>query len=157
MSLAIPTSAIKVTDVSTTPQQQLGTLFLQPADDTGVGHKVWIYVQMTGSAAAVGNVLSRAGASSTGQVILAPADSAVSRVVGVAQHAIPQNSYGFILREGIGEVLADAGGVTVNLGIMTGDAAGTADASASVVGADFGIALETVASALATCQLSCRG
>jgi len=146
----------KLTQVDTTAQFPLGFQYSTGATAAGLGNQTWIYVKME-DATVIGSVVSRKAAETTYIGILAPADSAISRVIGVAQHVIADNSYGWILREGVGEVLADAGGVTVDLGLMLGDAAGTADAASAVTTDSFGIATESVASGLATCRIFCRG
>jgi len=123
------------------------------------GEREWIYVFNDEAATnfAEGHVVSRDAATIAVDGILAPANTHACRVVGVVQHAIAFGSFGFILRKGIGEVLADAGGVTADLGLIVGDAAGTADAAAAVTDASFGVAIDTAASALATCWVNCQG
>ena len=152
------TMGVAITDVSTTQQMPLGFEHHEPASGDDQGEKVWIYVQMTGAAAVVGSVLSFGDGATTYVVQKSPANTHASRVVGAAQHAIAENSYGFILRRGLGSVLADSGDIIANLGIIVGDAAGTADdAAAAVTDASFGVAQESQASALAPCWLNCQG
>ena len=87
-----------------------------------------------------------------------PATMHAGRVVGVAQHVIAQNSYGFILRRGLGLVLADSGDLTANLGMMVGDAAGTADDAGAVTTQAFGIATAAIsAAATGNAFLNCQG
>lgn len=156
MSFGTVAFAGKLTTVDTTPSYPLGYTVVVPAKGDGLGNQVWIYVKSE-DVIVQGSVVSRKAGESTYIGILAPIDSTISRVIGVAQHAIASGSYGFILREGVGEVLADAGGVTADLGLMLGDAAGTADAASAVTTDSFGVATETVASGLATCRICCRG
>ncbi len=151
------TMGIAVTDVSTEQQLPLGFEYHEPAGPDDTGPKVWIYVQMKADPTVVGSVCSFNAAATTYTVRKVPANTHACTVVGVAQHVIAADSFGFILRRGVGEVLADGGGVTANEGLMVGDAAGTADVAGAVTTESFGTAQETVASALATCWINCRG
>ena len=143
-----------VTRVTTTQELPLGFQVTVPNGDAG--DQVWIYVSASESLV-VGSVCSLAAAATTYNVRKIPVDTHACTVVGVAQHVIAGSSYGFILRRGKGVVLADSGGVTVNLGMIAGDAVGTADAAAAVTDASFGVAQATAASATAACWLNCPG
>ncbi len=158
MGAASRTMGISVTDVDTSAKLPLGFCYHQPADDGNAGEKVWIYVQMTGAAAVVGSVLSFGDGATTYVVQKSPANTHASRVVGVAQHAIAQNSYGFILRRGLGSVLADTGDLSADTGLIVGDAVGTADDAAAVTSAVFGIATAGIsAGATGNCFINCMG
>jgi hypothetical protein len=155
-----------VTDVSTTPQNPLGSKWLvTPATAVGskanMGDQEWIYVKMTGAAAAVGSVLARAAGTSAYEVVLAPVTTThVGRIVGVAQHAIAQDSYGWVLRDGVGQVLADATGYAADLGlIISGTTAGTVDSTATVTNAVIGTSIVASAGspALGTARIACLG
>ena len=115
------TMGIAVTDVSTTQQLPLGFEYHEPASGDDQGEKVWVYVQMTGSAAAQGDILMRVNGSATYTGILSTtALHSRLRILGVAQHAIAENSYGFILRRGIGSIRAgDGAALTINTAFTT--------------------------------------
>lgn len=166
---------IAVTTVTTDAQAPLGFIHNEPASSSqgllAQGEKTWIYVRAA-AALALGEVCIRQ-ASATGDagnygnpdstvpvgtgVILSSGLVAVNRVVGVAQHAIAINSYGFIQRSGIGTVLDD-GGLVVNLGI-TPDSLG--EATTAAVGTDsFGLCILLdggTAGDPSTCMIDCKG
>tara|TARA_R110000824_G_scaffold10774_2_gene47203 strand:- start:541 stop:990 length:450 start_codon:yes stop_codon:yes gene_type:complete len=147
---------IAITDTGTTQVMPLGFEFHEPASGDDQGEKVWIYVEAS-EALVIGSVCSYAAAATTVKVRKVPANTHAGTILGVAQHVIAINAFGFILRRGVGEVLADSGGTTANLGLIAGDAVGTADAAAAVTDASFGVAQEAVASGLATCWINCQG
>jgi hypothetical protein len=156
-----------LTTVGTVQLHPLGTIVVEPATQGGTradqGEKTWIYVHNTAAAPvawAQGEIIMRTSGATTYQGDRTPiAAQASSRIIGVAQHAVAAGSYGFILRKGLGEVLADTGGLTVDVGIIDGNAvAGRADVAAAITNATFGFSTETVlATALATCWLDCQG
>ena len=119
--MAITTAAgISSTTVTTDQQAPLGFELVVPTANGG--NQVWIYVQATGALAAGVAAMRDAGASTytvsptTAGTVIHP-----GRVVGVAQHAIAAASYGFILKEGIGSVLAGNGaGITVDTLLTSG-------------------------------------
>jgi hypothetical protein len=142
----------------------LGQTVLQPAGTDGTGEKVWIYIKAL-DALAEGNVVTRdlAGLPAVGldyDVKLSLVGAPSELLVGVAQHAIAANSYGWVLRKGQGEVKADsATPIAGGIGIVSGAAAaGTAQTAALPADNVFGYGLETVAvNALATCVVDCKG
>ena len=81
------------------------------------GPQTWVYVFNDSGTWAQGHVITMDISESTGahqrfHGALAPANTAGTPalyVLGVAQHAIAAGSYGFILKKGVGEVLAGAG------------------------------------------------
>lgn len=157
------TTSIEVTRTSTTQELPLGFIVRQPPvalalKDTG--EREWVYVK-TDDALVQGNVCTRKDGTVSRTVVKSPVAAVASshKVVGVAQHTIAAGSYGFILRRGIGEVLADTGGITADTALQTGNAvAGAADNLGAVTSATFGYSTETVAAAaLATCWIDCRG
>lgn len=157
--------AAQITRVDTTQQFPLGALFTVPGTSSGTlanqGKQTWIYVYNdSGGALAQGDVLIRKAATATYNVRKSPAAAGNSfQVVGVAQHAIANGSYGWVQRTGPNaEVTADTGGITADTGIKIGNAvAGCADAAAANEDC-FGWSTETVAAtAKATCFLDCRG
>jgi hypothetical protein len=161
----MPTNAFPstITQVDTAARFPLGYQVTVPAKGAGTGldqgEEVWIYVFNDDAASLLqGTVCARDAATITADVIVAPVSSPTIRVVGVAQHTIAAGSYGFILRSGIGEVIADTGGITANTALAVGNAVtGTADDAAATTHA-FGFATEVAtATNLATCWINCPG
>lgn len=149
-------AGLSSTTVTTDQQAPLGFELTVPTADAG--DQVWVYVQAA-AALAVGDIVSRAaGAASLtlAAAAIAPVDTPTILVAGVAQHVIATSSYGFIMKRGVGEVLADTGGVTANNGLKVGNAvAGRADNIAAGDHA-FAVTSETAAATnLATCWISC--
>jgi len=157
----------ELTVVDTTQKHPLGmTVELPPTWSggharTGQGRQVWVYVfnDEAATAFAIGTIVARDTATTTYDGILAPTSTPTARLLGVAQHVIAFGSYGWILKEGIGEVLADTGGITADTALVVGNAvAGRADNVAAVTDHAFGFATEAaVATALATCMINCPG
>lgn len=149
--------------VSTTQQAPLGQTVLKPAGTDGAGEQVWIYVQAT-ALLAVGDVCRRVyGAGSLAErkqakVVQTAASAAPHQeVAGVAQHAIAANSYGWILRSGVGSVKVAAAATVENSLFLNGTGVGEADNGAGAV-AGFGTALEASAgAAVITAVLNCQG
>jgi hypothetical protein len=159
--MAIDTGiGISITQTSATQQAPLGQTVLKPAGTNGEGEQVWIYVQAL-EALVVGSVVVRDASAApaiantltvTKSITGMPADA----VVGVAQHAISLNYYGWVLQKGQGQVLTDAAGILGGVGILPGAAAaGTAETAAPTANA-IGYALESsVAGTLCKAVLSC--
>ena len=111
------TMGIEVTDVSTTQRLPLGFQYRQPAANDGLGEKVWVYVFNDSTVWAQGHVITMDVSETTGAheryhgILAIPMEEGTPAllVLGVAQHAIAAASYGFILKTGIGEVMAGAG------------------------------------------------
>lgn len=128
--------------------------------DATYGMRKWRYVQNAEAATAwvAGTVVMNNTASSdTAEGLVAATSVAAHRVIGVAQHAIPAVSWGWILCEGDGLVIADTGGFTADTGLIPGNAvAGTADNVAAATGAVFAIARATAAAtATGRCFIRC--
>src|SRR5688500_561202 len=141
------TTSIEVTRTSTTQELPLGFIVREPPTTTALkntGEREWVYVQ-TEDALVEGTVCGRQAGTATRIVVLAPTSAPADRIVGVAQHAIADNSYGFILRKGIGEVLAGTATIDVDEAISadTTDAgtAGECGAAAAEGYRSFGYAL----------------
>jgi len=166
--MAIDTGiGVSLTAVTTTQQVPLGQTVLEPAGTAGGGEKVWIYVQnISGGALSAGSVCRRDYTAGTlaarrkATVIRTPAAAAAcSQVTGVAQHAIADQSYGWILRSGVGSVLV-AAATAVGDGLVTtvGTAVGQADPAAAATNDAFGVSVEAVGGAgSVTAILSCKG
>ncbi len=111
--------------------------------DPTYGPQVWRYVKnSTGGATAIaaGEIVAhKTSATAYGQVVKSPTGSLRVRCVGVAQHAIPDAYYGFVLCKGVGSVLADTGGFSANTALVTGNAvAGRADDWAATISTEVG-------------------
>ncbi len=92
-------AGIAIDTVTTDQQAPMG--FELTKETPTIGLQVWVYIQMTGSAAGIGEVIRRdVNIPYVGKQGLAAATKI--RTLGVAQHLIPQNSYGFILKKGYG-------------------------------------------------------
>tara|TARA_R110000787_G_scaffold189026_3_gene300748 strand:+ start:5314 stop:5814 length:501 start_codon:yes stop_codon:yes gene_type:complete len=154
-----------VTTVDTAAQYELGTEWPMDAgeaedlDSTVVGPQTWIYVENDVAAALAwveGNVIAFKLGQADYKGIQAPINSAMLSLIGVAQHAVAAGSFGWILRRGVGEVLAGTGGITVNLPLTcssTGGELGKA-INGSATESCFARATEEVlATALATCYI----
>ena len=108
---------ISVTDVGTDQLLPLGFEYHEPAGPDGTGPKIWVYVYNDDAEWSEGHVITMdvsetSGAHERFHGILAPAceeGTPAVLVLGVAQHTVATASYGFILRKGVGEVLAGAG------------------------------------------------
>jgi len=141
--MAITTAAgLSVTTVSTTQQAPLGFELTVPTANQG--EQVWIYVQANapGPGLVAGTVCARGAgaAAATFDVIPAPVTTGVNGVVGVCVTAIPDNSFGFIMKKGFCNVLAGSGTIDVDEAIIVGaTTAGRADA---VAGGGAGAAVQ---------------
>jgi hypothetical protein len=98
-------------------QYALGTIRVQSADDvtaadaTHFGDRTWIFVfnDETSTAYAAGNVIVRdASTTPAGPFdgVINTDDAAAVGTLGVAQHAIAAGKYGWIVKEGVCEVMA---------------------------------------------------
>lgn len=160
-----PTTSMGIitTDVALLANAELplGFEYVEPADFNGYGDKVWIYVYNDEAANSFvqGTIVARDLATVEYHCIISPVSQPAMRVVGVAQHTIAAGYCGFVLKRGIGEVLADTGGITQDTAIVVGNAvAGRADNVAAVTDHAIGFSTETVlATALATCYVNCPG
>jgi len=109
-------SGIVTTSVSTTPEYPVGETFMVSQSTADEPAQVWTYVK-AGVELTAGLVAMKASGSGTcsGVVLASNTSHALgvcprTRVVGVAQHTIALNSYGFILSRGVGVIKAgDAG------------------------------------------------
>tara|TARA_R110002012_G_C11522394_1_gene599612 strand:+ start:148 stop:630 length:483 start_codon:yes stop_codon:yes gene_type:complete len=124
-------AGISPTTVTTTQQAPLGFVLTVPdattAGDSGYGTQEWVYVK-TSAELTVGEVGCRAIAaiSAPFHVGVGAATTTRAAAVGVAQHTIASGSYGFILRKGVGSVMAD-GSVTQGVDIMPAAAGAVTD------------------------------
>lgn len=132
--------------------------------DANGAEQVWVYVKASGEIT-TGDVLQLIDGASTLEVVRHPTALAVNdtaiRVMGVAQHDIGDNGFGFIMKKGFGSLRAGSGGITVNTSV-TPAGAGTAgrglDFAAGTTSAACVIAFCTVAAganAQSTCYINC--
>jgi hypothetical protein len=114
--MAITTAAgVSTTTVTTDQQAPLGFELVVPTANQG--EQVWIYVQnASGAQLDVAKMQTRAAGSATYSVAEAGAINP-AQAVGVVVTAIPNGSFGFLLRKGIATVDA-AGAVTANSGLI---------------------------------------
>ena len=159
----------EITRVTTTQELPLGFEVTVPDGDKGM--QTWIYVFNDSGSWVVGSVIARDDSTVTYDGKLATASTPSPRVIGVAQHVIADGSYGFILRRGIGEVLAGTGTIDDDESICVDTTdAGTAMEFKSIaeamdgtstehgVSGPFGWATEDAdATATATCYINCQG
>lgn len=91
------------------------------------GKRVWIYVQIAaGQAITAGQAVIRAAATATYEnCVVSALDSSPERIVGLAQRTLGDAavSYGWLLREGVGNYVADTGGTTADRPLIAGNAA----------------------------------
>ncbi len=175
-------SGISVTDVRTTAEGPAAPLGFEVVKQDGQnnGLQVWVYVYNDEASAAFaqGHVITMDTSETSGEHqrfhgVLAPAceeGTPAILVLGVAQHAIAAGSYGFILKRGIGEVLAGAGTIPEQTatgvgsicvdddGSALGEAMGSAGLAATgeKYNCTIGFSLENAAVAdgsLATCYI----
>ena len=134
--------------------------------DGNQGLQTWVYVKASG-ALGEGEIVQLIDAAVTYEVVAHPAALSVNdtaaRVVGVAQHAIGDNGYGFVLARGFGNIRAGSGGITADTAV-TPNGAGAVGRGLDFAGATTTdacvIAHCTVAggaNAQATCYINCPG
>mgnify|MGYP003648516350 CR=1 FL=1 len=149
-------AGISHTTVSTSQLAPLGFELEVPTANQGV--QVWLYVfnDEAATAFAVGTLVQRDLLTATADAIVTTGAISCQRVLG--QHVIAGQSYGFVLRKGIGSVLCD-GNVTANVAICPDANAGQATDVAAVTNAAIGVALATDAGAatLVSAWLNCQG
>ncbi len=142
----------------------LGFQLTVPDGDQGL--QTWVYVKASG-VLGEGEIVQLIDAAVTYEVVAHPTALAVndvaSRVVGVAQHEIGDNGYGFVLAKGFGNIRAGSGGITANTGVTPAGAGAVGrglDFAAGTTSAACVIAHCTVvalANAQATCYINCPG
>ena len=139
------TSTVTQVDLGTDASPQrfpLGYEVTLPATKSGAngvtnnaGPQTWVYVfnDEASTAFAAGNIIYRDPSATTNDWyggLIAPVTVHQAKVMtlGVAQHTIAAGSYGFILKRGVGTILAGSGGLTADTPFTSGGAgtAGTA-------------------------------
>lgn len=168
---------IDITEVDSSAMYPLGQEFYSPATSQATvttskppansGPRVWVYVfndEPTASFAA-GNIVMRDVTTTNADGMLTTAGTLIPaiRLLGVAQHTIAAGSYGWILKRGMGEVMAGDGAVIGENKALT--SAGTTDAGTALDFADgaeecvfaFSTEASTGTNGLATCWINCPG
>ena len=157
--MAITTAAgISTTTVTTDQQAPLGFELVVPTANQG--EEVWVYIFNDEAALQLtqGMLIMRDLATATYDGIRSTGAISPQRIIGVAQHNIAAQSYGFILRKGIGQVLCD-GNVTADTAVCPDANAGQCTDVAAVTNAAIGVALATDAGAatLVAAHINCTG
>ena len=155
-----------ITQVDNSALYPLGVIYQEPAapgNDPGAtatassGGRRFRYVFNDDAAVnwAQGEIVCAEAAKGKGYSRRAPVDTDAVICSGVAQWAVAFGKYAWVQTGGIGEVLADTGGISADTAIKVGNAvAGRADDAASDDHA-IGYSTEAVAAtALATCYLT---
>tara|TARA_R100000655_G_scaffold109999_1_gene166865 strand:- start:822 stop:1346 length:525 start_codon:yes stop_codon:yes gene_type:complete len=150
---------IDITEVDSSPMYPLGQEFYAPATSqasvttskppANSGPRVWVYVfndEDSGADFAAGDIIIRDAATTTYDGLIAGSGTLypAMRVMGVAQHAIADGSYGWILKKGFGLVKCGDANISANAAITSGgDAVGCAiDFADGAEECVFGLALE---------------
>jgi len=143
-------SGITTTTVTTTQQAPLGFELTVPNGDKGL--QTWVYVKADTEALVVGDVCMQTTNTRFNVKEVTAAKIPAGQIVGVAQHAIALNSYGFIIKRGYADYVFGDGSVTAGSSIISasnvGDAKNATLTNADEVAAVFGLALADDASAV---------
>jgi hypothetical protein len=128
-------AGISPTTVTTTQQAPLGFVLTAPCATADAGYCDWVYVfnDEASDDFAAGQIIYRLPASTTqdwygGLIAPVTVHQPKVTVLGIAQHAIANGSYGFILQKGVGLILSGGGGLTADTAFTSGGA--TTDGSA---------------------------
>jgi hypothetical protein len=132
MAFRIPTILGPITQVDTAPLYPLGALYEEPPDNSsapsamgsGLGGRTWRYVYNddASTAWAVGNPIVFEAAKGPGYGRQSTTSTLQGmQCIGVAQHAIAAGSYGWILADGVGEVLACSDTIDANEAVYLSD------------------------------------
>lgn len=174
---------IDITEVDSSAMYPLGQEFYSPATSqasvttskppANSGPRVWVYVfndEDVGTDFAKGQAVMRDASTATYDAITATANAPVIRLLGVAQHAIAAQSYGWVLKRGIGEVQAsDTGDDQDDTALVVADSSGRGHpvntGTAAQIPAIFAWATENqdhgsasaAAGDLITCWINCLG
>ena len=133
-------AGIATDTVSTTQLAPLGFVLTAPCATADAGYCEWVYVFNDEAADdfAAGMIIYRDPSVTTqdwyGGIIAPVTDHQPTvTVLGVAQHAIPDGSYGFILQKGVGLILAGSGGIAADSAFTSG---GATDDGSAIIFAD---------------------
>jgi hypothetical protein len=135
---------ISVDLVTTDQQAPLGFIHTVPASKGafGSGEQEWIYIQADPASPAPLNPGEMVSFGS-GPGTVVPASAAIHPfgILGVAQHTILPGEYGFVLKSGLGLILADGAGLSALTAFVCGANAPAATDAASAADAAVGLAL----------------
>lgn len=102
-----------ISETSTTKVYKLGEL--RATTDRTYGTRIWRYVQNKAiGALAVGVAVRQEAGSDLYHVNVGAASTARVRMIGVAQHAIASDAFGWVLKSGRGSIKASATGIVAN-------------------------------------------
>ncbi len=143
--------------VTTTKQAPLGFILTVPDGDNGNKEYMYVYND-SGSTLAIKEMVMRKTQSQTYAAAKAAANCVSARVLGVPETAIPNGSYGFVVRRGITTVSAGTA-IAVDVPLKVHSSAGTVTvAVAATLGGDIGQSLAIVSGAGdAVVFLNCKG
>lgn len=136
-------AAAAFTEVTTDKRYKLGEI--RVSEDSTYGTRFWRYVRMRGGAIAIGEGVMQETGTDHDEVIISGVTTPNARMRGVAQHAIAQDSYGWVLAKGVGECASD--GTTTADTIQATAAAGRFTDGTAVTSENCVWALETEAPA----------
>tara|TARA_R100001086_G_scaffold188176_2_gene106204 strand:+ start:790 stop:1266 length:477 start_codon:yes stop_codon:yes gene_type:complete len=147
---------VKTDSFSTTysnEQYALGSLRTQPADEVTAadaslkGDRVWMFVKASSAGFSANDLLERDSTSDPFQAKTSSASAALKRIllVGVADHAIAANQYGWVIVQGA--CVVKTASVSAGNTLCSKATAGTAEA-ASTGGAVFGYATSATSGGL---------
>jgi len=162
-----PTTVTNESGAGLDDASQLAPLGFQLTAPNGdKGFQTWVYVKASG-AITEGLICQLIDSATTYEVVPHPASLSVNdtaiRVVGVAQHAIGDNGFGFILAKGFGNVRAGSAGIAVDIAVTPngGGAVGRGLAFVAATTTDACIiahcTVVALANAQATCFINCPG
>ena len=114
-------AGIATDTVTTTQQAPLGFVLTVPDGDNGFQEWVYVYNDEASDDFAVGQIIYRDASANTDRPyfggLIAPVTThrPAVLVLGVAQHEIKNDEYGFILRKGVGKILSGDDGLTADI------------------------------------------
>ena len=127
------------TEVTTTQQYKLGEVRCEETRTNGT--RTWRYIRMEGGAIAKGEGVMQENGVSQYRGAISAVTTPNARMLGVAQHAIAENSYGWIGKEGMFELASD--GTTTADTIQATAASGRFTDGTAVTSENGAWALET--------------
>lgn len=131
MALASTGLPCAITDNSATARTRLGDLY--GVWSPTYGHQIWRYVQnKSGADLTVGLGVMQENGTDIYEANVSGASTAAARMLGVAQHTISKDNFGFVLANGVGVCESD-GGTTAN---VAQKAVAAGQFSDGVIGAD---------------------
>jgi hypothetical protein len=153
-----PISSITAAD--TAELYPIGSVYVESADNvvaansTHEGDRLWVYVKAGSGGITTQSVVARATGTSPFTGIIGVAANTAAEVIGIANYAIAENSYGWVIRRGCAE--ADGLSVTQGVDIVPAAAGEVNDVASPDDTARFliGTALDSAATAVGTVYLT---